>query len=333
VKRETSAPRGEPRIKRAANADSRPTVKGAANADSRPTVKKLLRLGGYTAAALGIIGGLALRSAYGNMMESALEIGSELGKIGGTGSERPIRLNGEAIYVSSTVQEVPLEGLLDRVEARCKDSPEDMLDALSNHAPSAERKEHEERLSSREAAGVVRYDTGEKGVVVCFMRPEGAPSGITARLSRISRFLDTGDLGHLGDVRYVFAERNAEGRTHVVTAWTDGSFNLYSLFPAGGDAPGSDLEDVPRPRRSVRLLTAGADGVPYSARIYDAPGRPKAILAHYDLKMIARGWKPIVIDDKDHRRVYGQGERHVYVLPKEDRGRTLVTLLEMSGRR
>jgi hypothetical protein len=156
---------------------------------------------------------------------------------------------------------------------------------------------------------------------------------MAARFSRLSRFLDTGDLGHLGDVRYVFAERNAEGLTHVVTAWTQGSFNLYSLFPAEGDAPGSDLEDVPRPKRSVRLLTAGAEGVPYSARIYEAPGHPKGILATYDLRMIARGWKPVLIDDKDHRRVYGRDGRHVYVLPKPDRGRTLVTLLEMGASR
>jgi hypothetical protein len=296
-------------------------------------VKKVLRLGGYTAAALGIIGGLALRSAYGNMMESALEMGSELGKIGGTGSERPIRLNGEAIYVSSAVQDVPLTGLLDRVEARCKDNPEELLDALTHHPPSAERKEHQERLASPTASGVVRYENDEKGVVVCLIHPEGAPAGIAARLSRFSRFLDTGDLGHLGNVRYVFAERNAEGRTHVVTAWTDRSFNLYSLFPAGGDAPGSDLEDVPRPKRSVRLLTADADGVPYSARIYDARATPQTIVAQYDLKMIARGWTPVLIDNKDQRRVYGRDGRHVYVLPKADRGRTLVTLLEMNSRR
>lgn len=292
---------------------------------------KVGRLIAYTVGVTALAGGLALRSAYGNMMESALEIGSELGHLGETGTQRPVRLNGEPIYVSSTVQDVPLGELLDRVEARCRDNPTELLEALPT-LPEEARRELEPRLRSREAAGVARYDNDDRGVIVCFMRPEGAVSGLNARLERITGFLDTGDLSRLGNVRYVFAERTSEGLTHVVTAWTDGSFNLYNLFPAKGDSPGSDLPDVPRPAGGVRLLTAGADGVPYSVRIYDSREGAAAILDEYDRSMAERGWEPIIEDRAHLRRVYGRGDVHVYVLPREDRGRTLVTLVQMRGK-
>jgi hypothetical protein len=265
------------------------------------------------------------------MMDSTLEIGSELGRIGDTGTRNPIRLNGEAIFVSSTVANVGIDDLLDRVEAKCRDNPTELVDAMAT-LPNIPR-EQIAALTSREAGGVVRYDNGEKGAIFCFENPEGKPAGLRDRMERISKVLETGDLSHLGNARYVFAEATDAGLTHVVTAWTEGSFNLYNLVPGDGDAPGSDLEGVPRPLRSVRLLTAGADGVPYSARIYDTPVRAEVILEDYDREMVERGWEPMIVDHKGLRRVYGKNGTHVYVLPREDRGRTLVTLLQMRGTR
>jgi len=294
-------------------------------------IKKVLRLTAYCIAVTGIAGGLALRSAYGNMMESALEIGSELGQMGETGDKRPVRLNGEPIFVSSTVQPVDLEELLDRVVERCRDNPTELIEALPGMSQEGQEKLGP-RLRSLEAAGVVRYVNEDRGVVVCFTRPEGSVGGINERLERVTGFLDSGDLSKFGNVRYVFAERTPAGLTHVVTAWTEGSFNLYNLFPGKGDAPGSDLPDVPRPARSVRLLTAGADGVPYSVHIYDSPEGPEAILADYDREMEQRGWEATLTDVPHNRRVYGRDDVHVYVLPRQSEGRTLVTLVQMRGK-
>ncbi|EYF06581.1 hypothetical protein [Chondromyces apiculatus] len=294
-----------------------------------PRVKKLVRLGAYCAFVTALAGGLALRSAYGSAKSSALEIGSELGRLGAVGSESPILMNGQPIYVSSTVQPVDYEDVLDRVEARCEQEPMALVDALPG-LPDKVREELRARQQDRAAAGVVRHDNGGKGMVACFMRPEGSTT-MGSRVEALNAFVDTGDLSKLGSLRYVFAERTENGSTHVVTAWTDGPFNLYSLVPSGGDTPGSDLPGVPRPLRSVRLLTASVEGVPYSVRIYDSEAPVEAIVAQYDTDLTARGWELKAGKLKTGERVYGRGGAHVYVLPREDKGRTLVSLIQMPG--
>lgn len=302
----------------------------ASNPRRESRAKKLVRLGVYCSFVTMLAGGLALRSAYGSMKDAALELGSELGRLGDVGGRTPIRLNGQPIYVSSTVQPVELDDLLDRVEARCERDPIALADELPG-LPEAAQKELRERQKAREAAGVVRHQEGDQGMVACFMRPEGS-TWVGSRLAALNALAETGDLSKLGNLRYVYARRTDDGRTHVVTAWTDGAFNLFDLVPTNGDTPGSDIPGVPRPLRSVRMLTATADGVPYSVRVYDSSAPAEAILAQYDRDLIDQGWEVLVAKLKTHQRVYGREGEHLYVLPREDQGRTLVTMIQMPGR-
>jgi hypothetical protein len=295
-----------------------------------PRHRKYVRLFAYCSVVGVLCGAAALRSAYASMKDSALELGSELGRIGDAGSRTPIRLNGQPIYVSAAVATVPIDELLDRVEAHCRSDPDALAEDLAA-LPEASRKQLKERLSSRRADGIVRHQGPGRGMVACFMRKEGSYDGLKARFDRLMDFADTGDLSKLGNVRYVYAQEVEDGQTRVVTAWTDGSFNFYSMVPpAGGDAPGTDLEGIPRPTGSVRLLTASADGVPYSVRIYDAPGGAVSIAEQYDREMAAAGWTK-VIGGKNPRRVYGRNGVHVYMFPRAEKGRTLVTLLQTRG--
>ncbi|MCC6555561.1 MAG: hypothetical protein IT372_21580 [Polyangiaceae bacterium] len=301
-------------------------------------LRKLLRLGAYciTVGALGI--GLALGSAYGSVKDATLELGSELGKLDGAGSSRPILLNGEPIFVASAVDDVKVDELLDRVEARCRENPIGIAAELPK-LPAEARALLETKLASRSSAGIIRHQGGGKGMVACFMRSDasssvGSMSGMADTIRRIAAVAETGDLSKLGNVRYVFAEPTANGRTHVVTAWTDGSFNLYSMLPqAGGDAPGSDLDGVPRPNGATRLLTATIDKVPYSLRIYDAPSSPGEVLAQYDQDLARRGWQKVMGGTADHPvAVYDHPGVQLYVIPSRDRERTMVTLIQMPGR-
>lgn len=299
------------------------------------TVRKLLRLSAYciTVGALG--GGLALRSAYGSMKDATLQLGSELGKLDGVGSKRPILLNGEPVYVSGTVEDVPLEELLDRVEARCRENPIGITAELPG-LPDEARAQLQKRLASKTAAGIVRHERPGRGMIACFTRSgqqaTGA-DGLRGRVERLMSVAETGDLSKLGNLRYVFAERTEEGRTHVVTAWTDGPFNLHSLVPAGGDTPGSDIEGVPRPTGSVRLLTATIDKVPYSLRVYDAPGSPAQVVAQYDHDLAQRGWRKVMARTSESPgAVYDGPGVQLYVLPAADKERTMVTLIQLPGR-
>jgi hypothetical protein len=63
--------------------------------------------------------------------------------------------------------------------------------------------------------------------------------------SRLQDFAKTGDLSAVGELRYVLAHR-VDGKTAVLTMWTEGPTPLLKMFPTSGDAPGRDPQEVPR---------------------------------------------------------------------------------------
>lgn len=132
-----------------------------------PRFKKLLRLATFCSIVGVFSAGLALRSAYGGVKDAALELGSELGQLDGAGSQRPILLNGEPIFVSSAVDEVPIEELLDRVEARCLKDPAGLAAELPR-LPAPARARLSERLAARALGSIVRHEGKDRGMVACF---------------------------------------------------------------------------------------------------------------------------------------------------------------------
>src|SRR5262245_12642243 len=81
---------------------------------------KWLRVGAYVVCVCLAAGAVAIRYAYRNMQNSALEIGDELDKLGDIGEKQPIILNGQRIYVASSVHALSVEETLDRAETLCK---------------------------------------------------------------------------------------------------------------------------------------------------------------------------------------------------------------------
>jgi len=269
---------------------------------------------------------------YGDVKASALSMGHELGKMGDVGAGSPLRLNGEPIHVASSTEDLPLAAVLDRAEAGCKTSSAGALAELSS-LPEALQKQIP---PGARASGVLREDRGDRGVVACLVRPPGlASTGMGDALARLSALLDTGDLGQVGELRYVFAETTRAGHTHVVAAWTDGPFNLYALLPeAGHDAPGDDTPNAPRPPGAQRILSAGIEGVPYGVRLYDTAASPAAVAQHFDAEMASRGWEPSVSAEVagPDQRAYSRPGADLLVITTRDGARTLVSLIEMRGR-
>jgi hypothetical protein len=81
------------------------------------------------------------------------------------------------------------------------------------------------------------------------------------------------------------------GNTLVLTAWTDSTFNLNTLMGEDGkDAPGDDFPEIPRLPRSVRMVSARAEGTPYGMNVYRTNESTTKALAFYDAHMHERGF-------------------------------------------
>jgi hypothetical protein len=299
-------------------------------------IKKLVRLLAFCSGVCLVGAGLAARSAYGDVTDSALALGHELGKMGDVGEKHPVRLNGQRIYVASATEEMPLTEVLDRMEAICRENSvglvkeiDDLTEELKKELPSGP--------GSAEAAGIVRKEEAMSGFVACFARDSKEREKATDVVTRLTELLETGELSKLGKLRYIFGERTKEGRTHIVAVWTDGPFNLYSLFPQfEGDAPGADPKDVPRPIESKRLLTADIEGVPYGIHMYESAARYTDVLADYDVELPKRGWEAVLVDPggEAEERVYQRGgvDLMIFAGRGNDADRTIVSLVEMRRR-
>jgi hypothetical protein len=299
-------------------------------------IKKVVRLLAFCSGVCLVGAGLAARSAYGDVTESALALGHELGKMTDVGEKHPVRLNGQPIYVASTTESMPLSEVLDRMETICRENSVGLVKELDDLTAEL-KKELPSGPDSAEAAGIVRKETATSGFVACFARESNERENATAVVARLAAVLETGELSKLGKLRYIFGERTAEGRTHIVAVWTDGPFNIYSLFPQfEGDAPGADPKDVPRPIESTRLLTADIEGAPYGVHMYESAARYTDVLANYDVELPKRGWEAVLTDPGGdaEQRVYHRGSVDLMIFAGRGDGhdRTIVSLVEMRGR-
>lgn len=319
-----------------ASADAEPAVKpGGASPEPRRARRewvgwKMLRLSAYAFVVTTAAGLFAARAAYSDVKDSALGIGRELGRLGDLGAGRVVRINGQRIHVGSTTEDMPFEQVLDAFEAHCEAHSAARLREFA--ALSAEEKT---KIAARAGSttGVLRRQSAFDGAVACLVTEDEEGTSVPGLAARLGAFAETGDLGRLGGLRYVYARRTKNGRTHLVTAWTDGELRLFDLYPKEGDAPGADMRDVPRPDGAARLLTADIEGMPYGVRIYDAPGAAEDVLAMYERELPARGWELSAISpDAPLSRTFTKDGVDLLVTVAREGDRTFVTLAEMRGR-
>jgi hypothetical protein len=148
----------------------------------------------------------------------------------------------------------------------------------------------------------------------------------------VRALFSTRDLGKLGTLLYVTAERGPDAKkTHVLRTFTERSFKIDALLPKKGDAPGSDLDGIPRPSPDARrILTATVDGWPLGVRIYDASGDPEEILARYAAELPRSGWTLVdVPTSHGGMRVFYQRGTSLFVTASIERSRTVVALADV----
>jgi hypothetical protein len=91
-------------------------------------------------------------------------------------------------------------------------------------------------------------------------------------------------------VRYTLAYRVNDAATSVTTVVSPSTTGLAEMFPAEGDAPGSDLAAIARPERARRTLTALVGTNDHSVRVYESPLSTEAAAQSYDAAMTGLGY-------------------------------------------
>ncbi len=184
------------------------------------------------------------------------------------GSERKVTLNGAPMFFKKTSERGTLDAVMARIAKECASGTEASAFGLSKNLDDGANKPIElQRVFSQESEGGVRAS------LCIFAHENGAPNE------------------ELHRVRYTLAHAREDGSIAVTTVVNASSTPLNELFPAEGDAPGSDLEGVARPEQSRRTMTAVV-GSPadHAVRVYESTLALEPAVASYDRQMSALGF-------------------------------------------
>jgi hypothetical protein len=277
-------------------------------------------------------GGLTLaasRSVYADVQEIGLDVGHQLAKLEDlTGGAYRIRVNGADLHRASARTAQSTAQVLDRYEAVCRENPGAIGRAMTD-IPGALADRIDREAGPKVRTSVLRGGSDGRGMVVCFVDgPNDEPAPFIERMRALA---DTGDLSKLGHFRYVFAEpsKGPHGGTHVITFWSDGELNLKKMFPASGDAPGTDSVLAPRPAGSRRTLAASVEGYPASVRIYESLATRESIERMYDETLRANGFTKVAAPDARGGAAYIRGDNaEIFVSFTAVEKRTTVTIVE-----
>lgn len=284
---------------------------------------RTLRVTTYAATVFGLLALLAARSVYADAREIALGVGHQLGTLEDlTGGAYLLHVNGAEIHRSSARTQLSVKDVLDRYQAYCASSPSELGLAMQDIPRALE--EHVKLPKSHPIrSGIVRDENGRRGMVACFVDEHATGGGLRDRLDAFQR---TGDLTAFGKFRYAFAEAREDGGSHVVTLWSDRGLVIDRMFPATGDAPGTDSTLAPRPAGSRRTFAAWAEGYPAGVRIYESRGASANVERHYDAIFEEAGFEKI---SREGGAAYvGADGTQVFVSLRESGDRTLTTVVE-----
>jgi hypothetical protein len=287
---------------------------------------KIARLSTYCAVVGIVAATLIARSVYASVTETVFELNREWSRQAGT-LDRPsyaVRLNGQTMNVSSHMVDESVDAVLQTAEDECR--------AHSGHLEGDIAKLPGVAMATLTSwvFGVVRRQWSDRGYVACIERD--GDNGVAGLATDLGDLAKTGDLAKVGSFRYVLVDRGPGAtKTHVLRQWTTGEFNLVQMFPALGDAPGSDLAEAPRPEGARRVLDASVDGSPFGVRVYDAPGRPESILARYEQDLVAKGWTSVAMPEKDapKMRVFDLGASDLFITATRVGDRSVVSIADM----
>jgi len=291
-----------------------------------PKLKAIFRVQVY----FGIIGSIVLVAKLGQAYRASQETFKELG---GQLSEylslpvdgiEAISLNGERFAFVSTMTNKPVQQVLDTAEKACAENSGDIVQEIGPVLDHIKRERPLVGVIEPNKLTTLRRDgkTSTKGGdVTCFTRPQddGKNAQHPGFIKRLRRFTDTFALGELGEAHYLHADSEAgPNQTHIIYIRSLGELSLEHFFGGSGDAPGQDPRGVPRPPRSLRILSAAVERTGDGFFGYESPETANSVLNYYD-QQLAKTWEKMDLNEKDAPeraldRAYTQGDRALYVV-------------------
>jgi hypothetical protein len=263
---------------------------------------KVMRLAAFLLLVYACAVAFVYQRARAQMSEVLFSLGVEMlryDEVDKQGQTRTLYLNGQQIRFATAITRHPLARVLDFYESRCMEHDgrfaEQITELSRGDAIPGE-------LDGSMFDATLRSEEGNRGYVACLDQGEGraTPEGV---LEKFERFKATLDISEMGDLRYIYAEES-DGTTLFVTFWTDGPLRIREVFPPEGDAPGRDVEGVPRPEGSRRILSSWEAGEPQLVAMYQsAGGEIEDVDAFYRRSMEERGWTLLELDDARRREL------------------------------
>lgn len=250
-----------------------------------------------------LVGALAsawlVDKAHARFGEGAVAFGEALAGLShpshGAGHETAIVLNGQAFRLASLSSEDAPSAVLARAER-----------ALSQGFAL--------RYQASEGAGVVLgLDAGSSSFPSQWLRGRSSSAGAA----------DAGSFG----LRYVFVRPAASGGSHVLVAWTEGRLELGAMFPASGDASGSDVDGLPRPPGAVRLLSARVPHRGYALAAYRVAGEPDAALERYADQLRHGGVRVVRLGPQRGSVTVMRGQERAFVHSFRQGGHSVIALV------
>lgn len=287
-------------------------------------IRGAMRVIGYFGAISAFALGYALHVAKADVVQEQMTLGRDLAPLADLlKDEHTVLVNGERAHVSTAVTRDDVDAVLDRFEASCRENASPLADGWK----LVQEKDREDAKKAITGASIMRQSTKTEGSLACIAK--GKRSG-DSFLAAAQGFAKSGDLGALGQMRYVYAQRGSDGTTFVLTAWTDDSFSLKALTPkAGEDAPGSDSANAPRPPHAQRIIATAIEKTPFVVRAYTSTDTPDAVLAFYDGELAKAGWAcGSPAETATIARSCTRGGVELTVVAGDHDGKTLVSLTE-----
>jgi hypothetical protein len=247
---------------------------------------------GYAGAASLLIAWCWAGRVSAEVEQASFDLGARLVMTLGDVVSEPqaIAVNGQHLWVASKTTPLPVSDVLDRFDAHCMSAARGPSTGLAPlEAPAAAVTAHESP-SLEQRALIRRAELPGRGGQLACLAPNEPLSGFVDLGERLGALFASGQLGALGELRYVQARPRADGGSHVVSVWSAGAFNLFDALPRDSDVPGDDPDRAPRPPEATRILSASIPGRSYAIRSYVSQRSAADLAAYYASEMPKQGW-------------------------------------------